>query len=822
MKLTIGALAHVDAGKTTLCESILYKTNALRKKGRVDNKDAFLDFNNIEKEKGITVFNKQANFKYKDNDYIYIDTPGHNDLEYESNRAVSILDCAIILISAIEDIPIDTIKKFNNLLNYNIPIIIFVNKMDISNFSSEDILKKIQNKLSKDAIDYSKTNEFLSLTSEELLESYLNTNTIDPKLVTHNLKNNAFFPVFFGSALKDEGIDELLEYINLYVQADYNDSDELNAYVYKIFNDYSYLKILSGKLQNKTSFGKYKINEMYEVSGESFTPIPFSKAGDIIAVKGLKEIAIGTYLPSFNKEELFQNTTLTYRIISNLDANELYKKAEPIINEFPELNIKLDNKNVFIELNGELHATIVSKLFKDKLGIQIDFSDPIIKYKETIYDEVYGVGHFEPLRHYAEVIVKLKPYSNGIKINSLIDNNYTNTLLSYLRNHKIKGILTNSPLTNIQIDIVDIKTHPKHTEGGDLLQATKRAIRQALSKVDSILLEPFYLVSIDTNVNNINEIISYLTQSKCAYSISNDTIISKIALSNINSTITALRSKLKGQLSFSLEDIVYEECENAKTIIEKRHYDYRSDISNPAGSIFCRSGAGHYVEPEDVEDNMHLNLSDYFKTSNTQKTTHNKIKISDEELNSVWNRLYKPRPRYIEKKKDNIDVYYHHSKHISKPLLYLIDGYNLMYFLDEENAINNLLSARENIINLVCDYAGYVAADIILVFDAYKTDMIKCEVLKQDNITVVYTKKKQTADNYIELKSKELSDDYKIVVVTSDAMEQLRVYANNASIISSREFLSRYTNLRKNSTKINNSFKFKPFEDLKILLQDDE
>ena len=330
------------------------------------------------------------------------------------------------------------------------------------------------------------------------------------------------------------------------------------------------------------------------------------------------------------------------------------------------------------------------------------------------------------------------------------------------------------------------------------------------------------MVSIDTNVENINEIISYLTQNKCVYSISDNTIITKIALSSVNAIITGLRSKLKGQLSFSIEDTVYDECDNAEEIINKRNYDYRSDMINPAGSVFCKSGAGHYVEPEDVESNMHLNLTDYFKTESTQKITHNKVKISDDELSRVWNSLYKPRPRYIEKKKDVSETYDNHKKASTKPLLYLIDGYNLMYFLDEENAINNLLSARENIINLVCDYAGYVAADVILVFDAYKTDMVKSEIVKQDNITVVYTKRKQTADNYIEHKSKELSDIYKITVVTSDAMEQLRVYANNASLISSREFLQRYNNLRKNNTKLNNAFKYKPFEDIKDLLEDEE
>ena len=819
MKITLGALAHVDAGKTTLSESILFKTNTLRNKGRVDNKDSFLDYNSIEKEKGITIFNKQANFKYKDKDYIYLDTPGHNDLAYESSRAIDVLDCAILLISAIEDIPSDTIKKFNNLLNYNIPILIFVNKMDITSFSKGEMLTNIKNKLSNDCIDYKQTQEFLSLTSDELLDDYLKTNTIDKKIIISELKNNTFFPCFFGSALKDEGINDLLDYLDKYVEAEYKDDNEFNAYVYKIYNDYSYLKVLSGTLVNKTSFKNYKINEMYEVSGDTYKPINAASAGDIVAVKGLKDIEIGTYLPSFTNNELYVSPSLTYRILSDLDANELYKKIESLNNEFPELNIELSNNNVFIRLNGELHATIITKLFKDRLNIDINLSDPLIKYKETIDEEVYGVGHFEPLKHYGEVIVKLSPYDNGIKINSLIENQYSNTLVSYLRNYTIRGILTNSPLTNIQITIVDIKTHPKHTEGGDIIQSCKRAIRQGLSKINSTLLEPFYLTSINSNDSNLNDIISYLTNNNCTYSLKDNLIVTKIALIRFNDIITGLKSRLKGNLDFNIEETIYEQCNNASEIITAKNYDYRADMRNPAGSIFCKSGAGHYVEPEDVEDNMHLDMSNYIKKQGS-KTTNNKVKISDDELNRVWNSLYKPREKYYTKKKEEEKQY--KSKIINnKPLLYLIDGYNLMYFLDEDNAISNLISARENIINLVCDFAGYVNAEVILVFDAYKTDSHKNEVIENDNINIVYTKHKQTADQYIEHKSEELNKDYKVIVVTSDNLEQLRAYANNASIISSREFLSRYNNLRKNNTKLNSVVKFKPLYNLKDLLQEE-
>jgi len=820
MKITIGALAHVDAGKTTLSESILYKTNVIRSKGRVDNKDSFLDYYNIEKQKGITVYNKQANFKYKNKDYIYIDTPGHNDLAYETSRALSILDVAILIVSAIDDIPSDTIKKFNNLLNYNIPILIFINKMDITTYTKDEILTKIKDKLSIDCIEYQNIYEQLSLTSDELLDEYLNTQTINSNTIINALKSNLVFPCFFGSALKDQGIDELLDFIDQYIIQEYNPEGNLNAYVYKLAQDYTYLKVLSGTLINKMSFGEYKVNEIYEINGNNFNPINEAKASDIVAVKGLKDIALGTYLPSFNVDELYVAPSLQYRIIQDLNPNEFFKLAQSIILEYPELKIELDKNNIYINLCGELHETIVSNMFYERLGIKVEFSDPIIKYKETINEEVYGVGHFEPLRHYAEVIVKLKPYKDGIKISSNLDNSYINTILSYLRNYPIRGILTNSPLTNIEIEIVDIKTHPKHTEGGDLIKASKRAIRQALSKINSQLLQPYYLTSIDTDESNINTIISYLTNLNLNYTISNNTILSSIPLVSFNNTITGLRSRLKGQISFSIEDSVYDSVDNQESIISKINYDYRHDEFNPAGSIFCKSGAGHYVEPECVEDNMHLNMSDYIVDYSKTTIVHNKSKISEDELLRVWNGLYKPKQRYVERKTQYTESEYHKA-YSSKPILYLIDGYNLMYYLDEDNAIANIISARENIINIVCDFSGYVQAEVILVFDAYKTNSHSNEVIDEDNIKVVYTKQKQSADNYIEIKSKELSDKYKVIVVTSDSAEQLRVFANNASRISSREFINRYNNLRKNNTKLNDNVRFKPLQDLRKLLEED-
>lgn len=816
MKITIGALAHVDAGKTTLSESILYLTGSIRNKGRVDHLDAFLDYNSLEKEKGITIYNKQALFTYKDKDYIYLDTPGHNDLAYEANRAISILDCAILIIDGNEDIPSDTIKLFNNLNEQNIPILIFINKMDLSSFSKKVILENIKNKLSKECYEYTDTDEQVSLQSDSLMNEYLQKGFLDNKVIYNALINKVVYPCFFGSALKDEGIKELLDYIDKYIIVE-ESNDDFNAYIYKQSNGYSYLKVLAGTLENKTSFSEYKINEMYEVNGDNFKPVSKATQGDVVAVKGLKDLAIGTYLPSLNTDMLYEVPSLTYRIISNLDANELFKKLKDIINEYPELKIELIDNNIYINLNGELHSLIVKRLIKERLDVDVDFSNPIIKYKETILNESYGVGHFEPLRHYAEVIVKIMP-CDSFKVSSLIDNKYISSLLSYLNAYPIRGILTNSPLMNIAIEIVDIKTHPKHTEGQDLINALRRAIRHALSKNESVVYEPCYIVTIDANLENRNTIISELTTQKLNFVIEEEAIVCSIPLAILNTSLTNLKSKLKGNLSYSIDELKYLQANNQDEIIENRAYDYLADLRNPAGSIFCKQGAGHYVEPEEVEELMHLNLSDYIETKK-ETVFYNKTKISDEELKRVFNSIYKPKPRILPNNK-KVNEEYTYKQVQAKPILYLIDGYNLMYSVNEELAFADFSDARNKVTNMVCDFSGYVNAECILVFDAYNNPDLVSRINEFDNITIVYTKTKQTADEYIERKSKELTDDYKVIVVSSDYLEQIRVFANGASRLSSREFIDRYERFKKNNKKIEIKPN-RPLEKLKELLKED-
>ena len=825
-KIILGALAHVDAGKTSLSEALLHKTGAINRLGRVDHQDAFLDFNKEEKERGITIYNKEARFRYNDREYIYVDTPGHNEFNRERDRVLNILDVAIIIISAAEDVQSDTVKAFLSLQNLNIPVIFFVNKMDITHKDRKEIVSDLKKRFSENVVDANDLYESVALNSEELLDDYLSSGSVPKEKIYEALECHQTYPCLFGSALKEEGIDELLSFLDENIE--YKEpSDSFSAYVYKItsFNNerLTHLKVESGSLLNKTSFNSEKINEILVFSGNSYASVQEVNGRDLCACKGLKSIEIGTYIPSLKNDRNALTHSLRYKLLTDKDAFEVFREIETLNSEFPELNITFNksDSSVYLNLEGQLHSEIVKKMLMERFGLEVSFSTPVISYRETIKNEVYGVGHFEPLRHYAEVIVKLSP-GKGYKVNSLIENSYINSLLSFLNSYHPKGILTNSELTDIEITIVDIKTHIKHTEGQDLFEALKRAIRQGLTKTESLLLEPYYLVTFDISQETLNRMLPELTSRNLTYSIEEDSLIVKIPEISFNDVILSLKERLKGSVSFSIEEMIYDECHNAEEVIRDINYTYYTDLSNPSGSIFTKNGAGHYVSAEEVEANMHLSMSDYVFEEKASMV-HNKTRINEEELKRVWNSIYKPKERIIQRKNRTSEEREYHDTP-SKPLMYLIDGYNLMFSSDELNEIakSDFMNAREKTIDLVQDFAGYVSAECVLIFDAYKTDIQVARVLKRDNITIVYTKSREIADTYIEKKAAELKDDYKLIVVTSDRLEQLKVFSSSSNRLSSREFLMRYENMRKTSSKLNSRFNYRPLSELRELLLEDE
>lgn len=819
-KIIIGGLAHVDAGKTTLSEALLYKCGATLNMGRVDKGNSFLDYDVQERERGITIYNKEARFKYKDKEYIYVDTPGHNEFSSEACRAYKILDLALLIISGSERIYNDDILKFNSLRELNVPIVIFVNKEDNLYASKEEIVKNIQKHFSSECVYIDDIEEHVALESEELLEMLLNDGSIDDSHVKRSIMLGNTVPVLFGSALKDSGIDELLEFLYRYI--DYPKyEDSFRAYLYAVSNDnglkLSHLKILGGTLENKTAFGNEKINEIRLYSGQNFIPAQSVMAGELCAVSGLN-LSIGTYLPSLINESKDESKALTYEVRSDLDNNELYRRIEVLNFELPELNIQLEENHLYIDLKGELHKQIVFNLLKERFKVEVSFSDPVIRYKESIRESSIGVGHFEPLRHYAELIVEIKP-SESLCFRSLVNNSYTGSLINYLNTHKLRGILTNSELCRMEITIIDFRTHLKHTEGGDLIQALRRAIRHALTRNKCYMLEPYYLINIDGG-DNLNTLINILNTERFTYTVNEDSLTCKIPLKQFNRFILYLRNRLKDELSYNVIEEVYDEALNEEEIIKNRGYDYTNDFYNPAGSVFTYHGAGHYVNEEEVIDKMHLDLSDYFKDE-SQSVKHINSSISENELNRVWNSLYKPKertiykPRTVAEEVERIEIKY-------KPIIYLIDGYNLMYFLDElkDTVSSNFLMAREKVIDLVCDFKGYVNADVVLVFDAYRQEYSKPQISDNDLITVVYTRSLQTADTYIENAARDLSDKYKVITVTNDHLEQLRVFSNDSFRLSCGEFMKRYENMKKACVQ-KELPKNKPLSDLRKLLENE-
>lgn len=827
MKLVIGALAHVDAGKTTLAEAILFNSSSINEMGRVDKADAFLDFNTLERKRGITIFNKEARFSYKGNDYIYFDTPGHTELSKEKERSLNVIDVGLLIVSALEGVTSDSIKTYNELMELNIPTIVFVNKMDIEYVNKDEVLKDVRNKLSNNCLELNDIKESISLSDENLLSTYLENGDIDDNYVIDAISNNMYSPVLFGSALKNEGIKELLEFIDRYIKKEESDSLDFKAYVYKITNENNeklvHIKVLSGLLKNKDIIDNEKINEIRLYTGNKYEAVNSVSAGELCALKGIKDAWIGSYLP--NKDVLIDkvNNSLTYELKCTSDVNEIIKKLELLNEEKPELNIRLIKNHIYINLEGELQKEIIKEIIKQRFNEDIEFSEPIIRYKETILKESFGVGHFEPLRHYAEVIVSISP-SDGLKFRSLVNNQYTGTLINYLEHHGTKGILTNSYLTNMMVTIVDFKTHPKHTEGGDLINALKRAIRFAISKNESKLLEPYYLMSVSYDETTLNQIIPELNNVKAIFTIEDKSLMCKVPQIKFNEFILNLRSKLKDTLSYEVIDTVYDDSINEEEVIERYHYDYLTDNYNPAGSIFTSKGAGHYVDVDEVIEKMHLNLSDYFKEETVSTIKHTKSKVSEEELKRVWNTVYKPKERYIPKNKkvDDDDALKPVDLTI-KPLMYVVDGYNLMYSIDDlkQMSESNFMSARDKVIDILLDFKGYVNADMIVVFDAYNNSYTKPQVTNDTGLSIVYTKQNQTADSYIEEITSKLTDEYKVITVTSDYLEQIRVLSNASLRLSSREFMVRYANFKKNHLTKQELPAHKPLSELKKLLEDE-
>lgn len=812
-KIVLGILAHVDAGKTTLTESMLYLSKTIRHLGRVDHGDAFLDYNSQERDRGITIFSKQAIFNWNDCQITLIDTPGHVDFSTEMERTLQVLDYAILVISGIDGIQNHSETIWKLLKHYHVPTFIFINKMDSIYANKDKLLNDLKDQFDENCFDFENLDEnfyeTIALNNEKLLDYYLEHQTLTKEMIIDEIYQRNLFPCFFGSALKIEGIDIFLnEFTNYVKEKQY--PKQFQARVFKITHDkqgnkLTHLKITGGSLKVKEQVGNEKVDQIRIYSGDKYQLVNEVYAGDICAIKGFKNFEISQGL---GNESTVNTPILTpymdYRIIlpENCNQHEALEKLLLLSKEDPQLHINYNNqsKEIHVELMGEIQVEILKNIISERFNLDVEFDHGNILYKETILEPVEGIGHFEPLRHYAEVHLLLEPGKPGSGLEFAVDckenvlaTSYQRLVLSHLKEKEHIGVLTGSLITDMKITLISGRAHLKHTEGGDFREATYRALRQGLKATKSILLEPYFKFSLEIPVEYLSRAIYDIETMNGTFKLSKEQdemayLTGKAPVSKMQNYQSEVISYTKGKGRITLQIDGYYPCTNQEEIISKINYDSESDLENPTGSVFCSHGAGFNVKWDEVENYMHIPYQFKPKNENKEKkiekTTYSN---EDEELENIFIRTYGPIKQHqttTPAKKIISNTTYKYM-----PECLLVDGYNIIHSWSElkELAKDNLDAARTRLIDIMCNYQGYKKCILILVFDAYKVKNNLGSSYKYHNIYIVYTKEAQTADMYIERTTHELASKYNITVATSDALEQLIVLGQGGKRISSRE-----------------------------------
>ena len=825
-RLTIGILAHVDSGKTTLSEGLLYCTGMLRKLGRVDHGDAFLDTHALEKSRGITIFSKQARLLYGDCEFTLLDTPGHVDFSAEAERTLSVLDYALLVVSGSEGIQPHTETLFKLLCRYSVPTFVFINKIDISHLSRQELMGGLK-RLGEGFIDFSDDvpkDEFydgLAMCSEDMMEQYLDTGTVPADAIRQSIRQRQVFPCFFGSALKLEGIKELLAGLEEYTTEPPR-GDEFGARIFKISDDpqgarLTHMKITSGCLKVKDvlhgSGWAEKADQIRIYSGAKYQTVDQAPAGMVCAVTGLTSAHPGDGLGAEAGAPFpVLEPVLAYRAVlpEGVDAHKALSALRKLEDADPALHVAWNEglQEIRVQLMGEVQLEIIQSLLKERFGLDIGFDQGGILYKETITSTVEGVGHYEPLRHYAEVHLLLQPleaggglvFSTGCKEDEL-DKNWQRLILTHLKEKTHLGVLTGSPITDMSITLVAGKAHLKHTEGGDFRQATYRALRQGLMQAESRLLEPWYSFSLQVPQECVGRAMNDLQAMGASFAPpeqrQEDAVISGTApVIKLQGYPAVLTGYTKGRGRLSCEGARYLPCHNSDEVIAAIGYDPESDTDNPADSVFCSHGAGHTVKWNAVFDNMHIPAVLRPKSEPEHEHAAPILSKSDEEeLIRIYERTYGPiRSNPIAAFRPSVSVQSQGFRlpeaTETGPEYLLVDGYNIIFAWDDLAAIakEDMDLARSRLVNLMCNYRGLHRCEVILVFDAYRIKGNTGSVETVNNISVVYTKEAETADSYIERTTHELSKNYRVQVATSDRMEQLIIIGNGAMRISADAF----------------------------------
>lgn len=833
--ICLGLVAHVDAGKTTLSEGMLYLSGGIRSMGRVDHGDAFLDTYELERERGITIFSKQAVFSWKDLDITLLDTPGHVDFSAEMERVLQVLDYAVLIISGADGIQGHTMTLWKLLERYQVPVFIFVNKMDREGTDREALMRQLKDRLGENCVDFTglpdnengsvgaEQAEVIAVCDEELLESYLETGGLDPALLGKAVAERRIFPCWFGSALKAEGIGEFLDGIREYaVSTAYPET--FGAKVYKITRDtqgnrLTYLKVTGGELRVKETLPDVegKVNQIRLYSGDKYELLQAAQAGMVCAVTGPEGTYPGQGIGAETDSELpVLEPVLTYRVElpEGCDVHRMVQNLRQIEEEDPELHVVWveEKKEIHIQLMGDVQTEVLQKMVKDRFGVLITFGSGNIVYKETIGNTVEGVGHFEPLRHYAEVHLLLEPGERGSGMQyaadcseDILDRNWQRLALTHLEEKEHRGVLTGSALTDVKITLKAGRAHQKHTEGGDFRQATYRAVRQGLRKAHSVLLEPYYEFRMELPMENVGRAMTDI--QRMYGSFSGPETEGHAAVLTGTAPVSEMRDYQKefaaytggfGRLTCTLKG--YDICHNAEEVVEALGYDPDGDIENPADSVFCSHGAGIIVPWYQVEDQMHVEsvLEDREKAEATAvrraaRPVSSKIELTQEELDAIYVRTPDPVRRSVNSTPVKVEAKPRKdpggaggpsgAKRRSPQEEYLlVDGYNIIFAWDELRELSeiDLAAARGKLADILCNYQGFRRCTLILVFDAYKVEGNPGEITKYHNIHIVYTKEAETADQYIEKTVKKIARDHAVTVATSDALEQVIILGQGA------------------------------------------
>ena len=857
--IVMGILAHVDAGKTTLSESMLYLSGTVRKLGRVDHKDAFLDTYALERDRGITIFSKQAVFSLGNKKVNLLDTPGHVDFSAEMERTLQVLDYAVLVISGADGVQGHTETLWKLLKLYDIPTFIFINKMDQQGTDKVALLSELKERLDEGCIAFdqeecTETLEELAMTDEKVLDYFMEHESVRKEDICRLIKERRVFPCYFGSALKLEGVQELLYGFERYMEP-YTGTEEFGAKVFKISRDdkgerLTFLKVTGGKFVVKMPVNlvdkEEKVNQIRIYSGAKYETVSEVEAGGVCAVTGLVSSYIGQ---GFGVEKgtaaPFLEPVLTYQMIlpDGADTTKVLRELKQLEEEEPLLNIVWNPalEEIHVQLMGEVQTEILKTMIAERFHLDVEFGTGKIVYKETIKNTVVGVGHYEPLRHYAEVHLKMEPLEAGSGLvfdadcsEDVLDRNWQRLILTHLQEREHPGVLTGSPITDMKITIVAGRAHLKHTEGGDFRQATYRAVRQGLKSAESILLEPWYSFVLEVPSDQVGRAMSDIGQMNGSFE--GPEAEDKQGMVRLTGTAPASEmrdyqrevwayTKGRGRITFTLKG--YEPCHNAEEVVEQIGYDSERDIDNPTGSVFCAHGAGFLVKWDKVPEYMHIKedflLEESDEISEEEQTITGNARFGnssyssgygdDPELLAIMEREFgskqKERDRYSGYRKQTVSAPMPRKTVIKdtepKKEYLLVDGYNVIFAWEELNELAkaSIDAARNKLMDILSNYQGFTGCTLILVFDAYKVKGSQGEVQKYHNIYVVYTKEAETADQYIEKTTHEIGRKYKVTVATSDALEQVIVMGQGAYRISARDFYEEVERTEKQIREIN-------------------